>query len=231
LLPFTSYVILGNHDRGNDKSGDTLLKQIRVLKEKYCAYDLKIFKNQINILGGRPCSSGGGYYLSREVLGVYGPITEEDSVKKIVKSSKNACKDLPLIILSHAGPAGLGSQAGSICGKDWKAPALDWGDRDLSTAIMKIQKERFVDLVVFGHFHSELKRNLGFREMFTTDKLGTSYLNTAIVPRYKKDIEGKFSINFTWVEFENKKLSYISQMWCSLNGQIQEENVLFKSKN
>ena len=54
--------MLGNHDRGKDSSGETLLKQIRVLGEKYCAWDLKIFNNQLNILSARPCSSGGGYY-------------------------------------------------------------------------------------------------------------------------------------------------------------------------
>ena len=57
-------MILGNHDRGKDPSGQTLLKQIRVLQEKYCAWDLKIFNNQLNILSARPCSSGGGYFLT-----------------------------------------------------------------------------------------------------------------------------------------------------------------------
>ena len=228
LLSIPSYVILGNHDRGKDKSGEALLKQIRILKEKYCAWDLKIFNNEINILGGRPCSSGGGYYLSKEVSGVYGPITEEDSVNRIINSSKKARNDLPFLIISHTGPSGLGSEPNSICGRDWKIPSLDWGDRDLSTAITKIQKERFVDLVVFGHMHSQLNRNQGLREMFITDKKGTAYLNTAIVPRYKKDEYGKISINFTWVEFKNKKLSHVSQRWYSNNGKIQKENILFE---
>ena len=68
-----TFVILGNHDRGKDSTGEILSKQIRVLGEKYCAWDLKVFNNQINLLSARPCSSGGGYYLSKEVKGVYGP--------------------------------------------------------------------------------------------------------------------------------------------------------------
>ena len=40
-------MILGNHDRGKDSTGETLLKQIRVLQEKYCAWDLKIFNKLI----------------------------------------------------------------------------------------------------------------------------------------------------------------------------------------
>ena len=46
LLNITTFVILGNHDRGKDSSGETLLKQIRVLQEKYSAWDLKIFNNR-----------------------------------------------------------------------------------------------------------------------------------------------------------------------------------------
>tara|TARA_Y100001970_G_scaffold293002_1_gene437128 strand:+ start:19350 stop:20087 length:738 start_codon:yes stop_codon:yes gene_type:complete len=228
LISIPAYVILGNHDRGKDKSGETLVKQIRILNEKYCAWDLKVFNNEINILSGRPCSSGGGYYLSREVLGVYGPLTEEDSVKKIMNSYKKSRNDLPLLIISHAGPSGLGSDPNSICGRDWKIPSLDWGDRDLSTAIRKIQKERFVDLVIFGHMHNKLNRNLGTREMFITDKKGTFYLNAAIVPRYHKDFNGIISANFSWVEFENKKISHISQRWFTPNGKIKKENILFE---
>ena len=228
LLSIPSYVILGNHDRGKDKTGETLRKQIRLLNEKYCAWDLKVFNNYINILGGRPCSSGGGYYLSKEVLALYGPITEDDSVKKIIDSYKKAKTDLPLLIISHTGPSGLGSEPNSICGRDWKKPSLDWGDRDLSIAITKIQKERLVDLVVFGHMHNQLNRNLGRREMFVTDRNGTSYLNAAIVPRYTRDASSRIKINFSWVEFKDKKLSHVSQRWYSDNGQLEKENILFE---
>ena len=93
--------------------------------------------------------------------------------------------------MSHAGPSGLGSDSESICGKDWKKPSCDWGDRDLAVAISEIQKKRKIDLVIFGHMHNRLKRNQGLRNMFKIDKEGTFYLNSAIVPRYKKNIEGE----------------------------------------
>ena len=154
-------MILGNHDRGKDPSGETLLKQIRVLQEKYCAWDLKIFKNQLNIVSARPCSSGGGYFLSKEVKAVYGPISEQESVNKILKCSEKFIKDAPIVLMSHAGPSGLGSDPNSICGRDWKVPSCDWGDRDLAVAISEIQKKRKIDLVIFGHMHNHLKRNQG----------------------------------------------------------------------
>ena len=226
-IKIPTYVILGNHDRGKDCTGEILLKQIRVLGGKCCAWDLKIHDNQINLQSARPCSSGGGYYLSKEVKGVYGPITEQDSINKIIKCSEKTIKDIPLIIMSHVGPSGLGSEPESICGKDWKLPSLDWGDRDLSVAISQIQKKRKVDLVIFGHMHNRLKRNLGFREMFKIDRKGTFYFNTAVVPRYKTNLDGKFLINFSWVEFQDNKLIHVSHRWYSESGEIFEEDKFF----
>ena len=191
---------------------------------------MKIFKNQINIVGCRPCSPGGGYFLSREVLGVYGPIPEGDSARKIIDCALKGPEELPLIMLGHSGPTGLGSESNSICGRDWKKPPLDWGDRDISIAITKIQRERFIDLVIFGHMHDVLSRNLGSRNMFIFDRKGTAYLNTAIVPRYKITKEGKFIINFSWVEFEDKKLNHVSQRWYSELGEIEKEVILFQRK-
>jgi uncharacterized protein (TIGR04168 family) len=222
-------VILGNHDRGKDSTGETLLKQIRILQEKYCAWDLKIFNNQLNILSARPCSSGGGYYLSNEVKAVYGPISEQESVNKMLKSSEKNSRELPLVLMSHAGPSGLGSDSTSICGKDWKEPSCDWGDRDLAVAISEIQKKRKIDLVIFGHMHNRLKRNQGLRNMFKIDKEGTAYLNSAIVPRYKKNIEGELLVNFSWVEFVDSEISHISHRWYSESGEISEEEILFRN--
>ena len=112
----------------------------------------------------------------------------------------------------------MGSDPNSICGKDWKEPSCDWGDRDLASAISKIQKKRKIDLVIFGHMHDRLKRNQGLRKMFKIDKEGTAYLNTAIVPRYKKNTNGELYVNFSWVEFVEKKLSHVSQRWYSESG-------------
>jgi len=227
-IEIPTFVFLGNHDRGKDKSGETLLKQIRILKDKFIGWDLKVFKNKLNVLGGRPCSSGGGFFLSNEILSIYGPITEFDSAEKIIISSKNAIADLPLILIAHAGPSGLGSEPNSICGKDWKLPACDWGDRDLAIALNQIQKRRSVDLVVFGHMHNKLKRNLGFREMFKLDKNGTAYLNAAVVPRYRKVTGDEFIVNFSWVEFNNRKISNISQRWYSTDGDLYQEEKLYE---
>ena len=94
-------------------------------------------------------------------------------------------------------------------------------------AISQIQKRRKVDLVIFGHMHNRLKRNLGLREMFKIDSKGTIYFNTAVVPRYKTDEDGKLLINFSWIEFENKELRHVSHRWYSESGEICEEDKFF----
>ena len=97
----------------------------------------------------------------------------------------------------------------------------------MSAAISQIQKRRKVDLVIFGHMHNRLKRNLGLRDMFKVDSKGTIYLNTAVVPRYKTDEDGKLLINFSWIEFENKELRHVSHRWYSESGEIREEDKFF----
>ena len=67
--------------------------------------------------------------------------------------------------------------------------------------------------------------------MFKIDKEGTAYLNSAIVPRYKINIEGKLLVNFSWVEFVDNKISHISHRWYSELGEIFEEEILFSNSN
>ena len=97
----------------------------------------------------------------------------------------------------------------------------------MAIAISEIQKTRKIELVIFGHMHNRLKRNQGFRKMFKTDKKGTAYLNSAIVPRYKTNTNGELFVNFSWVEFVENKLKHISHRWYSESGEICEEEILY----
>ena len=63
--------------------------------------------------------------------------------------------------------------------------------------------------------------------MFKMDKEGTAYLNSAIVPRYKNNVDGQLLVNFSWVEFVDNKVSHISHRWYSETGEIREEEILF----
>ncbi len=226
-IPIPVSVILGNHDHGHDGTGLLLKTQLNLLGDLDCSWSLKRFENpSFSLIGARPCSSGGGFYLSKEVHAVFGPITLEESVRRIVAAAKEVPTDKPFVILAHSGPSGLGSDFASPCGRDWKAPALDWGDKDLSLAIDKIRKIKVPDLVVFGHMHHVLRRGQGKRVTFTKDIWGTSYLNAACVPRKGKDVLGQSLCHFSWVEFQNNSLKRVSHRWYRNDATLAYEEKL-----
>ena len=218
-LPYPSAVILGNHDRGNDSKENVLKHQLRTLGNSHCSWkEFNCHDLDVSVVGGRPLSAGGGFHLSQGFINVYGCLTAEESAQRIVESTKQLNNELPLILLSHSGPRGLGSDADSICGRDWKNPAIDWGDTDLTLAINQIKGFRHIDLVVFGHMHHQLKRGCGLRQTFISDSSGTHYLNAACVPRRVKDINGQILTHFSLVEFTNGTLVYAAHIWYSING-------------
>ncbi len=220
-LDIPTAVILGNHDRGLDQNGENLSKQLSLLGEKDCSWRLRKWNNPlISVVGGRPCSPGGGYFLSTQVKAVFGPVSLEESVNRIVQSSISAPKTLPLVLLAHSGPTGLGSEASSICGRDWKLPQCDWGDKDLELAIDQIRRVRGIDLVVFGHMHHQLKRGMGNRTTFLKDRHGTIFLNAACVPRKGKDQFGEKLSHFSWIEFTNGKITHASHRWYRSDSSI-----------
>ncbi len=229
-IPFPTAVILGNHDRGAKPSGDILSQQLRLLGERDCSWKLRKWDEpKVSVVGARPCSPGGGFYLTQQVQDVFGPVTLSQSASKILKAARQAPKQLPLVLLAHSGPTGLGSEANSLCGRDWKSPSIDWGDNDLALAIDLIRKERNLDLVVFGHMHHSLRRGMGDRKTFFRDKFGTGYLNAACVPRTGIDKSGDLLCHFSWVQFCNAKINHISHRWYRRDASIAYEEKLFEA--
>lgn len=218
--------ILGNHDTAKDPSGRILQRQIDALGPLHCGWALRQFQG-VAIVGGRPGSAGGGFHLSRACTAVFGPITREQSAARIVAAATAADPALPLVLLAHSGPAGLGSQAADICGRDWKQPACDWGDQDLTLAIDGIRGQRSLPLVVFGHMHHRLKRGVGERRSFVIDRAGTAYLNAACVPRHLVDEAGVALRHFSWVELDASGLCSASHRWYALDGRLRYEETLY----
>ena len=222
-------VILGNHDRGRDRSGEKLRQQLLMLGELDCSWRMRNWSSPpVAIIGGRPCSSGGGFHLSEAVRSVFGPVTEQESANRIVQAASGAPETWPLVLLAHSGPTGLGSDASSICGRDWKHPHIDWGDRDLAIAVEAMRRHRAADLVVFGHMHHCLRGGKEERLTFHRDRYGTAYVNAACVPRSGSDESGQTLIHFTWVEFEGRHLSLVSHRWFHLDGTLAYEQTLLR---
>ena len=226
-LSVPTAVILGNHDRAKDRTGELLRIQLNLFGDLHCGWSMRKWQTpNLGVVGARPCSSGGGFHISSEVLGAFGPITLKESVRRIVVAAEDVPPTIPLVILAHVGPTGLGSEVNSLCGRDWKAPSMDWGDKDLEIALDQIRKRRIPDLVVFGHMHHELKNGSRNRQTFLRDRWGTVYLNTACVPRRFKASNGEMLTHLSWVEFANDQLAYVSHRWFRGDFSLASETVL-----
>ncbi len=223
-------VLLGNHDRGRDRSGELLQQQITMLGERHCPWKLREWSQPpLAVVGARPCSAGGGFHLSKAVQAVFGPITETQSADWIVDAARQAPDHWPLVVLAHSGPTGLGSEANSPCGRDWKKPHIDWGDRDLAMALDRMQQSRPADLVVFGHMHHQLKGIRGERITFHRDRRGTCFVNAACVPRIGLDESGQPLHHLTWVEFAGTEPSLVSHRWYRPSGELSYEQTLHRA--
>ena len=171
-------------------------------------------------------TAGGGFQLNRAAAALFGPVSLEQSVQRITAAAAAADPDLPLVLLAHCGPTGLGSDVADPCGRDWKRPACDWGDQDLALAIDRIRRLRPLPLVVFGHMHHRLKRGQGERRSFCVDRAGTAYLNTAFVPRHSQDERGQPLRHFSWVVLRDGQLREASHRWYGLDGRLLYQHTL-----
>jgi uncharacterized protein (TIGR04168 family) len=220
--------VLGNHDAAKDSSGRTLGRMEQALGALHCGWSLRILNPPgLAVVGGRPGSAGGGFHLSQAVKSHWGMMNLFDSADRITKAALSAPIEFPLVLLSHAGPSGLGSAAADPCGKDWKPPACDWGDQDLQEAILRIRKQRPIPLVVFGHMHHRLRRGAGNRRTLHRDRQGTIYLNAACVPRHRQCDEHGPLRHFSWVELSDEgEVLLASHRWYKADGSLFEEHCL-----
>jgi uncharacterized protein (TIGR04168 family) len=220
--------VLGNHDAGKDGSGRTLRRQLELLGERHCGWGLRELRPPgLAVVGARPGTAGGGFQLSKAVRSVYGPVGLQESAERISRAALAADPQLPLILLAHSGPSGLGTQVDDPCGRDWKAPACDWGDQDLALAVDQIRRRRRLPLVVFGHMHHALCHHQGERLSFRRDAQGTAFLNTACVPRHGVDQQGRSLRHFSWVVFSDGDLRHISHRWYGIDGALHYEQTLW----
>ncbi len=222
--------VLGNHDAGKDGSGRTLRRQLELLGERHCGWGLRELRPPgLAVVGARPGTAGGGFHLSRAVRAVYGPVGLQDSAERIRLAALAADPALPMVLLAHSGPSGLGNQCHDPCGRDWKSPACDWGDQDLALAVDQIRRRRPLPLVVFGHMHHVLRHHRGERLSFRRDAHGTAFLNTACVPRHGVDQQGRRLRHFSWVVFRDGDLRQVSHRWYGLDGALHYEQTLWRA--
>ena len=151
------------------------------------------------MVGGRPCSSGGGFHLSKAVRAVYGPVTLEESAERIVAAAAAVPADQPLVLMAHCGPSGSVRSRQSLR-SGLEDPSCGLGGSGLALALDRIARTRVPDLVIFGHMHHQLKRGSGLRTSLLRNRRGTAFVNAACVPRSGVNDQGETLLHWSWAE-------------------------------
>ncbi|WP_458789243.1 TIGR04168 family protein [Adonisia turfae] len=237
-------VILGNHDawytasRQNRKKSpydhtkeDRVQQQLDALGGSHVGFGkLEVPQCNLTVVGARPFSWGGANWrYKRFYRERYNISSFADSTAKICASVDAARQDT-LIFLGHNGPAGFGSQAHNICGRDWKRSGGDYGDPDFADAIAHAQQSnRHVALVTFGHMHHELRHDkTRLRERLVVDDYGTVYINGAQVPRVIETNSG-WHRSFTLVTLQHGIVQTVRLVWVNNTDTIVSEEYLYGS--
>ncbi|APB32643.1 Ser/Thr protein phosphatase family protein [Gloeomargarita lithophora Alchichica-D10] len=226
-LAWPKAVVLGNHDAwytatdwGRRKcpydrqNEDRFQAQLEILGDLQVGYGGREFPDlAVTVVGGRPCSWGGGEWKLGEFYQRYfGVGGWADSQARITQAIRQA-QSRRVILLNHNGPTGLGTEPQAPCGRDWAPVGGDYGDPDLRAAIQRAQTEGIaIPLVVFGHMHRHLRGNLGQRRMWQRDEGGTVYFNAAVVPRIHT-VGGATLHHFGLVELGADGVASLAQVW------------------
>lgn len=138
------------------------------------------------VIGARPCSLGGPDLAFAAALEAgWGVGDLAASAARLVALIAAAPVDAPLILLAHNGPTGLGSSRDAPFGRDFRSPAVDWGDPDLAVALAAARNGRRPVVVVAGHMHHAL-RGGGQRRAVVSDG-DAVIVNCAVVPRVTRE--------------------------------------------
>jgi uncharacterized protein (TIGR04168 family) len=236
-------VIMGNHDAwysasswGKQKAPydqsqeDRVQQQLDLLGETHVGFSKLDFPQlDVSVVGSRPFSWGGltwrnsQFYRDRYQIKNF-----EESTQQMVESAQDAASQT-LIFIAHNGPAGLGKQIESICGRDWKAEGGDYGDPDLTAAIAQTQSlGKSIPLVTFGHMHHELKIPRGKRRKLVEVREQTVYFNAACVPRVIKTAQHT-KRSFSIATLRQGIVQTISLLWLNQDFAIESEELLYQA--
>jgi len=152
----------------------------------YATYRFELRGRRLRILVARPHSEGGPRlsfpaYLAR----AHGVRTMDDSVARLVGLLDALEPEVPLVVLAHNGPAGLGRGRGAIWGARPRRHDGDGGDPDLAAFLAHARAVgRAPRAVVAGHLHHQPRRG-GPARPTTLERDGILYVNAAEVPRHR----------------------------------------------
>jgi len=133
---------------------------------------------EIDVVACRPHAMDGRYLSFAPYLAQRFEIPDRAASAARLRACVDRCT-LPIVFLSHNGPAGLGGTRDDLYGRS--NPEFDNGDPDLAEAIAYARQTGHVVLAsVAGHMHHT---GDGGMRRWTMKKDGVRYINAARVPR------------------------------------------------
>ena len=235
-LSGAAHLILGNHDAWRSSRTGTVSETLRAIRDAvspdldvaYRRVEVPSATGVFSVVGARPLSWGGGLAATTKkswalLKELYGVSTPEESTGVITDALLGAVG--PAIVVAHQGPAGLGEEAASICGKDWVQPYSDFGDDDLRDSLASARSVG-IPLVCFGHMHAPLRH--GGRRLMVCEREGTVYVNAAEVPRHRQSTTG-VDFHYTIVDFgPGDRVNRVAGVWLSEEAGLVDEEVLWR---
>ena len=177
---------------------------------KLCGYDLHAFEPfGITVLSARPHTIGGERLAYRRYLAKrFGVHSLPDSAARLCSLFDQVPTDRRIVVLAHCGPTGLGDSRSDIYGSDFRPEAGDWGDPDLTLALIHARStQKAVIAVVAGHMHHRLRG--GGERTWYLEREGVHHVNAARVPRMRRSTGERHHVRLT---IEGKTVR-VEQQW------------------
>ncbi|KAL6770274.1 hypothetical protein ACKKBG_A34310 [Auxenochlorella protothecoides x Auxenochlorella symbiontica] len=132
-------------DPGSGASPNVAL-QLEALGSMHLGYaSATMADGRLSVVGARPFSQGGA--MDDHVTDFYQRHYDVDSMsmsaQRIVETAERqheAAPHLPLVLIAHNGPSGLGGRPEDPCGVDWRPGGGDHGDADLEVGIPVLRR-------------------------------------------------------------------------------------------
>jgi uncharacterized protein (TIGR04168 family) len=165
-----------------------------------------------SVVGARPLSCGGPSVRFAV------PEREDWDVARWGQEIAELVEQAPcsrVVILSHAGPTGLGAERNAPWGRDFGSQDGDWGDPDLGLALDRVAAVgRAPVAVLAGHMHHRLQGGGHRRPAARRD--GVLHVNAAVVPRV--DAAGRRAITVVTISGRDARARL---EWRAPNGSLE----------
>lgn len=232
-LACAKVVVLGNHDAWfwsrRPADAKRVREQIAILGADHLAFRSRVI-GRLAVVGGRPFSWGGTAMRDRHICDdLYGIAPSDEASAGRILAACAEVPDVPLVLVAHNGPFGLGEGPAGIFGCDFREPHVDFGDHDLALALRRLREAgRTVLVTVAGHMHESL-RGGGLRERAVSDG-ATLHLNAAVVPRHVRRASGGLQRHFLRVRLGALGIASADDLWIDDTGAIVASRSLLPAR-